>query len=271
MKIVQLFLYVFLSTSSFGQFHTALSRSELGVMIGGTSYIGELNPYAPYKGVNLAGGILYRYNVHSRMSVRLNFLYGNLEGDDANSKIAINKERNLNFKTDIFEFAGGVEFNYFPFQLGHKKYKGTMYVLAEVGVFKMNPKTIYNDSEIELQPLGTEGQGTSLNSKKSYRLTQLTVPIGVGAKISMGKRASLNFEIGLRKTFTDYIDDVSSSIYVDPAALALENGSLAATLSNRSGRLYGQRGDSANKDWYMFGGMMLTVSLGDPKKCAFRN
>lgn len=239
-------------------------------MIGGTSYIGELNPYTPYKGVNLAGGLLYRYNVHSRMSVRLNLLYGKLEGDDANSELAVNKDRNLSFHTDIFELAAGVEFNYFPFQLGHDRYRGTMYVLAEIGVFKMNPKTMFNDSEVELQPLGTEGQGTSLSSKNNYRLTQLTVPIGVGAKISVGSRASINFEIGLRKTFTDYIDDVGSSSYVDPGALALENGSIAAALSNRSGRLFGQRGDSANKDWYMFGGMMLTVSLGDPQKCAFR-
>ena len=271
MKAVLIFLFLLTSISSFGQFHTALSRSELGGMIGGTSYIGELNPYAPYNGLNLAGGIIYRYNVHSRMSIRLNFLYGNLEGDDANSKLASNRERNLNFKTDIYELAGGVEFNYFPFQLGHKKYRGTMYVLAELGVFKMNPKTNYNGDEVELQPLGTEGQGTSLNNKKNYRLTQLTVPIGVGAKISIGKRASLNFEIGLRKTFADYIDDVGSSAYVDPSALALENGSIAASLSNRSGNLFGQRGDTSNKDWYMFGGAMFTVSLGDPKKCAFRN
>jgi len=161
----------------------------------------------------------------------------------------------------------GVEFNYFPFQLGHDRYKGTAYILAEIAVFQMNPKSRYEGGEVELQPLGTEGQGTSLNSKKHYGLTQLSIPIGVGAKLSLGKRVGVNFEIGIRKTFTDYMDDVGSNEYVDPVVLAQENGPLSAALSNRSGSMYGNRGNSSTKDWYVFSGMMLTIQLGKPGNC----
>ena len=212
---------------------------------------------------------MYRYNIHSRLSFRANFTYGKLEGYDSDSKEALLVDRNLSFHTDIFELGAGIEFNYFPFQLGHDRYKGTAYVLTEIALFRMNPKTIADDGgEIDLQPLGTEGQGSGLNSK-SYGLTQLVIPIGLGAKVSLGEKASINFEIGLRKTFTDYIDDVGSGSYVDPALLAAENGPLAAELSNRSlsGSRFGRRGNASTNDWYVFSGVMFTFRLGSPKKC----
>ncbi len=267
MKKAFFILVFFINFHSFGQFHTNLSRSEIGIMIGGTSYIGDLNQFTPYRNVHLAGGLVYRYNIHSRLSFRANLLYGKLSGDDAKAKESILRHRNLNFSSTIYELGAGLEFNYFPFQLGHDRYKGTAYLLAEIAVFRMNPKTIYNGSEVELQPLGTEGQGTSLNSKKPYKLTQLSIPIGVGVKLSVGNRVGINFEIGIRKTFTDYIDDVGAGSYVDPVLLSAEASPTTVALSNRSGSLYGQRGNASNKDWYLFGGMMITFRLGRPTIC----
>jgi len=261
---------VFLTNNAAAQFHTSASRSELGPMIGGTFYIGDMNPFMPFRKTHLAGGLMYRYNFNARTSLRANLIYGTVSGDDSDSQLAQFQERNLSFKSDVWELGAGLEFNYFPFQLGHDRYKGTGYILVELALFRMNPKTIGdNDSEVELQPLGTEGQGTSLSSRGQYSLTQLAIPIGVGAKLSLGDRASLNFEIGIRKTFTDYIDDIGSDYYVDPVILAAENGPMSANLSNRSlsGERYGTRGDSSTKDWYVFSGMMLTFRLGQPGIC----
>lgn len=252
------------------QFHNAKSRSELGLLVGGSYYIGDLNPYMPFRNTHLAAGVLYRYNIHGRLCFRANFTYGELSGDDATSDEASFVDRNLSFNTKIYELAAGVEFNYFPFQIGHDRYKGTAYLLAEIGFFRMNPTTMADDgTEVELQPLGTEGQGTSLNSDKHYGLTQLAIPLGIGCKLSLGKRASLNFEFGIRKTFTDYIDDVGAGYYVDPVQLAAESGPLVASLSNRSlsGSRFGQRGNSSTKDWYVFSGVMLTFRLGSPDIC----
>ncbi len=263
-------LFLLLSFSALSQVHTAASRSEIGVMVGGSTYLGDLNQFVPFRNTHLAGGLLYRYNVNPRMAVRVNFTYGKVSADDAQSTEPLNRNRNLNFFSDIFELGAGVEFNYFPFQLGHDRYKGTAYLLAELGVFRMNPKTMHNGAEVALRPLGTEGQGTSINSKKVYNLTQICLPLGVGAKLSLGERVGLNLEIGIRKTFTDYLDDVGADSYADPAVIAAENGPLAAELSNRSGDRYGKRGNSATSDWYMFGGAMLTISLGNPGNCHYR-
>lgn len=245
------------------------SKSELGFLIGGSYYLGDLNQFKQFYRTNLAAGVIYRYNVHSRLSLRGNVTYGKVEAYDSDSKMSILQNRNLSFQSTIYEVAAGVEFNYFPFQIGHDRYKGTAYILAEIGIFQMNPKTIYNGNEIELQPLGTEGQGSSLSSKGEYSLTQLCVPLGIGAKVSLGKRAALCIEYGIRKTFTDYIDDVGSNSYVDPVLLAAENGPLSSELSNRSldGSRYGKRGTSSTSDWYTFCGAMLTFRLGNPSIC----
>ena len=262
-------LVLSLSMTAFGQggYHTSASRSEIGFLGGVSYYIGDLNSFGHFKNSHLAASLVYRYNVNARWSIRANFMYGKLSGDDAGAKDPVKLERNLNFHTQIYELAVGVEFNYFPFQLGHDRYKGTAYILAEIGVFRMNPKTMYNGTEYELQPLGTEGQGTSLNSKKHYSLTQFTIPLGVGARVSLGERVGLQFEFGIRKTFTDYIDDVGADSYVDPDALTVESGPIVSELANRSGDRYGSRGNSSTKDWYAFAGAGLTIRLGSPSRC----
>lgn len=268
--IIVSFCFVF---SLQGQRQTRMSRTELGVMTGGMYYLGDLNPMQQFQNTQFSGGLLYRYNIHSRLSVRANLIYGNVKANDAQSKSMVLKNRNLNFSSSIFELAGGVEFNYMPFQIGHDRYKGTAYLLTEIGVFKMNPMTEYKGEQIALQPLGTEGQGTSLSSHKNYSLTQVCLPIGAGIKMTLGKRASLNVEFGLRKTFTDYLDDVHSDVYVDPVKLAAESGSLTVDLANRSldGSRFGKRGTASSKDWYVFTGLMLTFKLGKPSNCFYHN
>ena len=253
----------------FSQSSNARYKSELGFMVGGSYYIGDLNQFKHFYNTKTAAGLIYRYNAHSRLSIRGNVSYGNVEAADKDSKKDIFVNRNLSFQSRIIEVAGGVEFNYFPFQLGHNRYKGTAYILAEIGLFQMKPMTELNGDLIELQSLGTEGQGSSLSSKGQYGLTQLTVPLGFGFKVALGSKASFNIEYGIRKTFTDYLDDVASDSYLDLEDLAAENGPLAAQLSNRSldGSRYGKRGTSATKDWYAFFGASLAFRLGKAGAC----
>lgn len=262
-------LFSLLSVFAFGQNSNHRSKSELGVLLGGSYYIGDLNQFGHFYKTQPAVGLLYRYNYHSRLSLRANFTYGKVKADDADSKRELFQNRNLSFESNIFELAGGVEFTYLPFLLGSERYKGTAYILAEIGVFRMNPSTEFNGDMIELQPIGTEGQGSDLSSRKNYSLTQICIPLGVGFKFALGKKVALSFEYGIRKTFTDYLDDVGSNSYVDATELAAANGPLAAQLSNRSldGSRFGKRGNTSTSDWYSFFGTMITFRLGKPNKC----
>lgn len=254
---------------SFCQRQNARSKSDLGFMIGGAYYIGDLNQQNHFSNTNLAFGSIYRFNVHSRMSIRANLSYSSLDASDENATNSLLKNRNLSFKTSLFELASGVEFNYLPYQTGHSKYTFTPYLFAEIGFFRINPKTRYNGEWIELQPIGTEGQGTVLNAKGKYNKTQLCFPLGLGLKMSFAKNISFNIEYGLRKTFTDYIDDVKSNQYVNNDEFLALNGEMASELANRSltKNTYSRRGNSATKDWYFMFGAMLTYRLGPPDRC----
>lgn len=257
----------------YAQQATFFSQSELGLSIGQMYYIGDLNPYKPFNHNQWAGSLMYRYNLHSRIALRLNYTMGSVKAYDYQSRNSILVNRNLDFESKIRELAGGIEFYFSPFVFGRKdsrkRLHGTAYFLTQLGVFYMNPTTTINGEKIELRPLGTEGQGTSVNKEATYSNFQLCVPLGLGFKAQLGKNLTFNVEMAIRKTFTDYLDDVSGANYVDEAIIESVNGSVAAELSNRSldGARNGYRGNPTTKDWYVYAGGMISMRLGGGRKC----
>lgn len=268
------FLVVVLCLLSFGVFaqkahrHNAMSRSEIGFMVGGSYYIGDLNQ-SHFKRTNPAGQIFYRYNINARMAYRLNMTYAKIEAYDAEQSEVLYRNRNLSFQTDVFELGTGMELSFFPYEIGNKKYKGTAYMLAEFALSRINPKAEFNGGLVELQPLGTEGQGTELADRKKYSRVQFSIPLALGARITLSDNIGLNIEYGIRLMFTDYLDDVGGYRYADPIILAAQNGPTAAAMSNRSldGDRFGQRGNRASRDWYTFFGIGLTFRLGGKNHC----
>jgi len=72
MKKALLLVFLVLAVQSQAQKRTFLSRSELGVNIGQTYYLGDLNPYQQFKNAHLAWGLMYRYNLNNRLTLRFN-------------------------------------------------------------------------------------------------------------------------------------------------------------------------------------------------------
>ncbi|OHB68743.1 MAG: hypothetical protein A2W17_08340 [Planctomycetes bacterium RBG_16_41_13] len=240
--------------------------SELGIFLGGSYYTGDLNPSGHLnRFTRPAAGALYRVNFNPRFSAKAIGSFGMIEGDDAYSLNEAHRNRNLSFKSKIMEFAVEAEFNFLPYTTGSKKSAiTTPYVFAGMAVYHFSPQGYYQGRWYNLQPIGTEGQGSTFSGEKSYSLTQFSIPFGVGMKVNTAKRIGINFEWGLRKTFTDYIDDVSGK-YVDPLLIESEKGPVAAALSDKSkeaGNNAGkQRGNSYTKDWYSFVGVIITFKL----------
>lgn len=243
-------------------------NSEIGIFLGGSYYTGDLNPSGHFnRFTRPAVGVLYRTNFNPRISAKAVFSYGQVEGDDAYSKRESHVNRNLSFRSNLMELAIEGEFNFLPYSTGNKKMSiTTPYVFAGVAVYHFDPQGYYQGRWYKLQPIGTEGQASAFSDQKAYSLTQFSIPFGVGVKINTAKRVGINFEWGLRKTFTDYIDDVSGK-YADPYLLFAEKGPVAVALSDKSlvqeggsnaGR---QRGNSYTKDWYAFAGVIITVKL----------
>ena len=271
MKKAFFLISIFSSLLGFSQKRTFFSRSEIGFTAGQTYYLGDLNPYQQFNNSHLAGGLIYRYNFNTRLNFRANYLYGKVSAADSLSPYPLLVNRNLSFESQLHEVAAGVEFHFTPFQFGNSRYPATAYLLAQFGVFHMNPTAIYNGQVIALQTVATEGQGTSVNTRKPYSLYQPCLPLGMGIKFSLGKMATLNLDMSIRKTFTDYLDDIGSDFYADPQVLEDEISELSAALSNRSldGNQMGKRGTSSTKDWYVYAGATLTFRLGKGGGCFY--
>lgn len=271
MKRAFLLLFFVLAFQSQAQKRTFLSRSELGLSFGQTYYLGDLNPYQQFKSAHFAGGLLYRYNFNNRLTLRCNYLYGQVSAADSTSPYPLLVNRNLSFQSVLHEVAAGLEFHFVPFQFGSSRYPASAYLLAQLGVFKMNPQVYYNNNWQDLQPLATEGQATSANAQKPYNLYQFCLPLGMGVKVSLGKMATFNVDLSIRKTFTDYLDDVGSDFYVDAQILSEEVSDLAAAVSNQSldGNRFGKRGTSSTNDWYVYAGATLTIRLAKGGGCFY--
>ena len=246
-------------------------NQEFGILGGTGYYIGDLNN-THFNNIRAAGGITFRKNFDRRFSFKSSALYTNVYADDANSADDINKNRNLHFKSDVIELSGQVEFNFLPYETGNALYPFTPFVFTGVSLFNFNPRAEASDGQwYALQELGTEGQGTTaFPNRKKYALTQLSIPFGGGFKIGVSDDVNIIIEYGLRKTFTDYIDDVSTTY----AGLPSEFDNVTIELSDRS--LDGPqqagiaRGDETNKDWYSFAGVTLSFRLkGNTKGCDY--
>jgi len=260
-----MFFYFAVISNSFAQ------RIEVGLFGGGSYYLGDLNPKKNFEMTQPAAGILARYNISPRFALKINGYYGNVKGDDAITKF--NEKRNLSFKSQVLEFSAQLELNFLPYVTGHKDYFFSPYIFAGISAFNFNPKASYDGKWYNLQPLGTEGQGTiKYYDRKPYSLAALAIPFGIGFKYSLTNTICVGGEWGMRKTNTDYLDDVSTT-YADPNVLASENTPISAILADRSIKLPGeptntdlQRGNSSNKDWYSFAGLFFTFKIVKGRK-----
>jgi len=268
-------VFLFLLVSQKADSQKFKQYSEFGLMIGTTYYIGDLNPSTQFYQSKLAGGIMFRKNVNPRFAWRFNAILGSIAADDALSNNPFQLNRNLSFRSHVAEFSGLLEFNFLPYEVGDDAYRFTPFIFGGLAVFNHNPRALLDGFYVPLQPLGTEGQGnTFYPAKKPYALTNVAIPFGVGIKWHLNSNLGFALEWGLRRTFTDYLDDVSTT-YADPAALLAEKGINAVILADRSlsepgiSNVGRQRGNSKTLDWYSFAGLTITFKIrAKEQECA---
>ncbi len=279
-----------LERSSAQSISFANGKIEAGLAIGPSFFLGDLGGSEGVgtsfiKDVDLpltklCKGIFVNLYPAEWLGFRLAGNIGYLEGDDA---LAPNKGgaerfrqyRNLKFRSQLKEAYAALEFYPTVFL---EKYDGLLhkirpYGLIGAGFFHFKPEGEYQATNgstqwVELKPLRLEGQGMAEYPERSeYPLTQLFIPMGGGIKYYIRENMYVGIEILHRKTFTDYIDDVSTN-YIDPRFfdmyLSPEQAAWARQLSYRE-NLYNpgvsrryintQRGDPKDNDAY-FSGML---------------
>lgn len=261
-RIILTLTVLLLSVNAFSQrFRNGIS--EIGFLVGAGNYFGDLAPEIVLKESKPAFGLLYKYH-HSRyLSSRYQFVFTQISGNDKNFEA--NAYRNLSFHSNIFELGYSLEFNFLGFGVNRNQHEKpyTTYVFGGFNMFTFNPKAdLPSGDEIELRTIGTEGQ--KLNGKREYALIQPALSFGIGYKFNIKNYTVLGIEIGLRKTFTDYLDDTKGT-YPDFNALNAKQGSGAGDFSqpqttqgNPPIAAGTMRGDSHLKDWYLVAGITIS-------------
>ncbi len=237
----------------------------------GTNYFKDLE----WSQTRLALAVGLRYKLSNYFALNGHLTYGRVSGDDKLTTEQFRSYRNLNFFSDIYEANINFEGAFQQEQIGHRyrlrKVRGSlgyeiyMYGFAGIGVFYYDPKTEYNGSVVRLKPLNTEGQGY-VSTRKEYANFGVCIPVGIGFKYTIDRYWGVGLELGIRKTFTDYIDDVSTTYFdfrnypdANPLSIQLADRSdQSKPYITAPGQ---QRGDPRDKDSYMFGVFSINYKL----------
>ena len=217
---ILLIAFICITTTSISQIH------EIGIMVGGSNYIGDIGPEKYINPNSLMGGLIYKWNKNPRLSYRGTFTFTQLQSDDANSNNQARYNRDIYFKSNLKELAIGLEFNYFEYNLDDFRKTRTPYLLFEVAAFNYNiVKRDPNDSS-----------NNEIESKTSF-----SIPFGVGYKTKLFGDFAIALELRARYTFENDLEDNNN--YGIPAL---------------------EIGNPDSNDWYIFSGINLVYTFGRP-------
>lgn len=246
----------------FASYISCAQNFHINLFAGTSNYQGDLQDKRfTFSQSHFAGGAGLSYDITNHFSVRGGVMLSKLSADD---KLGRNKLRNLNFQTNLAEVNIGAEYYITPLD----EHALTPYVFAGVALYHFDPYTFdTSGAKYYLRLLSTEGEGF-LPGVENYKLTQFAIPFGGGVKLSLSENINVGMELGLRKLFTDYLDDVSTT-YVDQTTLLANRGSKAVELAYRGNELKtgapyplaNSRRGGAKKDWYYFTGLTASFRL----------
>ena len=298
-------LIILISTTIHLSASAQLPKLEFGVTYGLSNFLGDLGGNAGKGGAFLKDnqisltktleGLYVAYRPSELLNIQLAFNLGRVGAADSlvNGSGGIEearRNRNQHFRSNITEMYLAAEFfptvllEYDPNEVYHHIHP---YLIIGVGLFRFNPQAQYIDDAgnatwVDLKPLRTEGQGMpNYPDRKEYSLTSFHIPYGFGFKYFVNRSLALGLEVVTRKTFTDYVDDVSTRYiskqdfenYFGPGT---EQAKIAFQMSNKAAFKNGgnyllgygpgaQRGQDRNNDSYYSINLRVSFRIGDLK------
>lgn len=197
-------------------------RSEVGFGLGTFNYTGDLVRTYNFSFSQPAATILYRSNISKVISFRASFTAGKLAASDTRAPIdAFAVQRKASFNIFLTELAGVYEYHFLDWREDRRRLRFTPYLFAGLGLFTIS--------------------GTPTKTVQ-YSNVQMSIPFGGGIKYVLNPKYYVALEFGVRKTFFDYLDNISDG---DP-----------------SQKNY-QYGNKFDYDTYYFLGITLTKTFYD--------
>ncbi|QRR04285.1 outer membrane beta-barrel protein [Dyadobacter sandarakinus] len=197
--------------------HTPVSaqKIELGAGLGGLNYKGDISPSVRLRFFRPGGSLFFRYNPSQALSLRAEIMGGLITASDEHSKDPFQQARNMSFRSRVFEGSTVAEYNFLNYEDRRFAFNWTPYVFGGIGLMKFSPSP----------------------QTASYKTSSLVLPYGVGIKYQVKRPWNIGLELGARKTFSDYLDNLGGE--------PVNNDKL-------------QQGDPSLKDSYLF--LRLSVS-----------
>ena len=195
--------------------------SEVGIGLGTLTYTGDLVRSYDFKYSKPAATAFYRANISTVVSFRAAITAGMI-GASEKPIDAFGAERNASFDLFLFEASTVMEYHFLNWRDSKRFVRFTPYMFAGLGLFGIS---------------GNE------NKTAEYSNIQPAIPFGLGIKYVYNPKWYFSLEFGARKTFFDYLDDVSEG---DP--------------SRKKTYQYGNPNDN---DHYFFLGISITRTFYD--------
>ena len=194
---------------------------QIEVGLGSSMYHGDLTLGTKGLKAEFALNIGLKYYLSNQLAFIPRLGLSKLSGNDA---LGDNTLRNLSFETDLYYLSMNFSYNFYKNTYRSPR-KIWPYAIVGLGASSFNPKAELEGEMLALQPLQTEGI--------AYSRVTLIIPVGVGVRYKVQEGIELGIEYSWSYTFTDYLDDVSTS-YVDVNSLQ-GNAFLLADRTNEVG------------------------------------
>ncbi|HAH22321.1 MAG TPA: hypothetical protein DCL77_00875 [Prolixibacteraceae bacterium] len=227
-RLLTVFLIGFMVFKALGQ-----PSVDVGVFGGAGTYFGDMTKINLPKSIHPAYGAFMRYNFNPRYALRFNVINGTIgaQGEFDSQFWKTNQlDNNWEFKKNVLDISLQFEFNFFKYIVGDKETPYSTYVFAGVGM---------QTYSYAYQSVITQSDGSEVTP---------TIPFGLGFKFNISKRIGLGIEGGLRKTFSDKLDNLD-----DPLSYTVTNGD-QVTPVNYTDQYH-------NNDWTAYAGIHLVYKL----------
>jgi hypothetical protein len=227
------FVTVFLILSTVFIAHS--QTYEIGGMIGGANYIGDVGSTTYINPNSFAVGGIFKWNRSARHAFRGSVMVAKIKGDDSKSSNNRRSERGYSFENTVKELSIGIEYTFWEYDVHAQKSISAPYLYT--GLTGFTYTALYKRNS---------GQIVEYDNAAS-----IAIPMIIGYKATISQNAQFGFEIGARYTFTDDLDGSN------PIKGLADSESL-------------KFGNTNSDDWYVFTGITVTFAFGrKPCYCNF--
>lgn len=211
----------------FGSTKSHAQRHELGFLLGGVNYIGEVGNTQYFNPKHLEYGIIYKRNLSQRIALRAYFSTGKFSANDLNATDLDRRNRQFSFSNNYNALGAGVEVNYVSLPVGGFGASWTPYL--HVGIQRTLMDELY---------FPTYEKTAIAHGKKMT----IGVPFGTGVKFNLGQYWVIAAEVQTQFTFSDNLDGSFPNTEKQPLARKFST--------------------SLSSDWLVFTGISITYAFG---------